>query len=305
MSGSTNNVVAGFVLLGLAVLILAWGVLRGRRKAEHNRAEDSVTGAWAVAANEAQDSILDRVLMGPAKAIGSNDRLKKLAETDELGWLQRMLLAAGSPYGGSVEVFLSIQLAAALFGVGLAIFGRMMFTFIPTWLVAGLGAVMILMPYSRIYDSAKKRSARILKDLPDFVDLLLIPIVAGTGIKRALRETAERFESPVSTEVMNAMSMVDIGRPLSEALWFAGHRLAVPEGRVFFSALAQAEERGASVREMLERQRDSLRHEAHQRARAEIKKIPTKIVFVFGIHFMPVLFSVALVPLVAAFTEIG
>lgn len=287
---------AGLALIVVAGSLVLWSVLRGQQR-QRMSAEDRRKVFDQLA--ETEGFLTGRVLGSVARPIMGRGGLSDLAESEELGWLQRMLLAAGSPYGGSVEVFLSFQAAAVLVGLAAAIGGSML-TIFPVWLPPVLGVSIMFMPFSRLYDQSKKRAARILADLPDFVDLLMIPIVSGTGIRRSLRETADRFYGPVRTEVMNAISMVEVGRPLGEALWYAGHRLAVPEAKVFFAALAQAEEQGSSVREMLERQRDSLRYEAHQRARAGIKKIPTKIVIVFGLHFMPVLFALALLPLVAA-----
>ncbi len=297
------------MMIFLAIVVLGgaiWMFMRIRKRDTRGvpqQTQDN-SGVWAQA-SESEDYLLGRVLIGVAKPISKSQRIKDLAIQEDLGWLQRMLLAAGSPYGGSVEVFLSVQTGAILLGVVIVLIGAFTKGLFPVWLTAGLGAVVMFVPISRLYDQAKKRGNAVLQDLPDFVDLLMIPIVAGVGIKRSLRQTTERFYGPVQSEMENAIAMVDVGKPLSEALWYVGHRLAVPEARVFFSALAQAEQQGSSVRELLEKQRDALRHESFQKQRAEIKKIPTKIVFVFALHFMPVLFAVAFVPLIAALGQIG
>lgn len=299
MSNDTA-ILTGIGLFAVSLALTLYAVLRGRRSGHEAVDGDDLIGQ----ATEGSDFLTQRVLSSVARPMVGSRRLHELAGTEELSWLQRLLLAAGSPYGGSVEVFLAFQVAAIIVGLSVAILGALLTSVFPVWLVASLGAAIMFLPFSRLYDQARKRSARIIADLPDFVDLLMIPIVAGTGIRRSLRETAERFYGPVRTEVLNAISMVEVGKPLSEALWYAGHRLAVPEAKVFFAAIAQAEQQGISVREMLEKQRDALRHESHQRARAEIKKIPTRIVLVFGIHFMPVLFAIALVPLISSFSRI-
>lgn len=279
----------GALLLLLAAGgIAAWAFFGG-----HKEDTDDI---WESAYRD-EDSLTGRVLLSVARPLGRTRGLETLSRSPELSWLQRKILAAGSPYGGSVDVFIAVEAAALIIGVLIAIIG--IATPLPTLIFTGIGLSLALIPYARLSDAATKRTRTIVYDMPDFVDLLLIPIIAGVGIKLSLQQTAERFSGPVAIEVRNAILLVDAGLPLRDALAVTAHRLAVPEAKVFFTSLAQSESQGTPVTELMERQRDLLRAESFQRQREIIKAIPAKLIVVFAFHLLPVLFSLAIIPLLS------
>lgn len=305
-------------MIAVLLLVAALGVgaaywqVRTKRIAEESQAPASQAGVSAQPlqhdmgmweqALATEKSELGRTFIRMGRPLVDREVVAALARSKELSWLQRKLLAAGAPYGGSVEVFIATQVVTIMVGFGLVLFGYLAgdaLPILPNWVLPLGGVAIMFWPYARVHDAANKRADRILRDLPDFVDLLLIPIVAGSGIVRSLRDTAARFTGPVANEVNNAVAMIEVGRDIEEALWYAGHRLAVQEARIFFATLAQAQSQGSSVREVLEQQRDILRVEAFQRQRAMVKKIPARVVVVMIMHFMPILFALALIPLVA------
>ena len=54
---------------------------------------------------------------------------------------------------------------------------------------------------------------------------------------------------------------------------------------------------GTKALDAINAQAESMRKISYQNRRAFAKKLPTKLIIIFGIHFMPALFVVALMPL--------
>jgi pilus assembly protein TadC len=124
-----------------------------------------------------------------------------------------------------------------------------------------------------------------------------MPLTIGQGIMPALRYTAEHLDGPVAEEVRNMLTILAAGTTSeADAFSFAGERLGTPEARAFFQALLQALLEGTRVSETIAAQAESLRISTYQLQRIEVKKLPIKMVIMFGIHFLPLLFIVALVP---------
>jgi pilus assembly protein TadC len=102
--------------------------------------------------------------------------------------------------------------------------------------------------------------------------------------------------------------MLDIIRvnPSEEAHAFidAGERLGVTEARAFFTALLQSHLEGASVSQNLSRQAEVLRTAAFQRRRSSLKRLPVKLVLIIGMHFIPVILILAMLPTMLSFGQV-
>jgi len=66
--------------------------------------------------------------------------------------------------------------------------------------------------------------------------------------------------------------------------------------------LEQADTRGHKVAESIQKQAAQLRTAAYQRRRAELKKIPSKLVVLFAVHIIPFIMILTLLP---AFSTMG
>jgi len=248
-----------------------------------------------------EKSAVGRILLQVARPVSRSTIISRESSTPQWRALKRKLAASGS-FSSDVEVFLSVQLAAIIIGFIAVAFAAVA----PSTIGRVTGAVVafgiVAFPWNIVSKNAAKRSKEVLEDLPDFAELLQMPLAAGMGIPPALKSTAERLDGVVARETLRMLDIIRVNpSEESQAFVIAGERLGVPEARAFFVALLQAHLEGASVASSLSRQADILRAAAYQRKRAELKKLPIKLVLIIGLHFLPVLFILALLPVIVNF----
>jgi len=270
-----------------------------QRAGTSNPERPETSAAWERAIAEQNDSQVGRILLQTARPLANHPSIYGAGESAAYKSLQAKLFAANR-FASNVEVFLAVQALALLAAAGI----------IATTLIAspainhngvifvGIGVALSLAyyPYSTINDAAKKRAAEIGDNLPDFAELLQMPLAAGMNILEALNFTAARVHGPVSDEVTNLLVLIRSRSTKEEdAFRHAAARLGTPEAASFFNSLAQAQIYGAKVRDQLAAQARALRKDAHQRSRAEIKQLPVKMVGIMAVFLLPLLFVVLLV----------
>lgn len=252
---------------------------------------------WEQAISD-ERSAVGRILLQVSRPIYRSTIIRRESSTPQWRSLQRKVAASGA-FGLDVEVYISVQVAAAMVGLGcFAVSFASSGVVRASGLLVSLG--ITLFPWNIVSKGSARRSAAVLEDLPAFAELMQMPLAAGMGIPPALKFTAERLPGVVSDETLRMLDMIRVN-PAEESAAFiaAGERLAVPEARAFFVALLQAHVEGAKVASSLGRQAEILRTSAYQRKRTELKKLPIKLVLIIGLHFLPVLFAVALLPVIA------
>lgn len=283
------------VLLLLVIVVTATLAVRSV-DAKTERSEESA-GKWKEAV-ENENSEVGRVLLAAARPVAALPAIRRSADSPTYTVLRTKLFAAGGLYGRSVEVFLSVQVFAMFLGALIIAF--LVAADVTGLLLYGGGAVALMFaayPYSTVSQRAKKQAAAITHGLPEFAELLQMPLGSGIGIRASLRFTAERVNGPVSEVVLQLLSdLSSRTKSDEEAYELAGMRLGTPEAIAFFVALKQADQEGTKVSETLARQAAALRMHAYQQARAEHKKLPVKLLMVFFIHLMPGLLALGFIP---------
>lgn len=258
---------------------------------------DINTRAWEQAvANER--SQVGRMLLGVSKRIGAVPAVQAATTSAQFRFLESKLLGAGGVYAASVEVFLAVQVLCLFIGavmmVGLFFAGV---SGVPLFAGVVFAATISAYPYNTVSKKAKVRAEAVSRGLPEFAELLQMPLAGGMGVLPALAFTSERLTGPVSDEVRNLLIVLNSrALPEPEAFKLAASRLGTSEAQAFFTALMQASLEGAKVAKNLAAQAAALRISAHQRARGEAKKLPVKLVIIIAVHLMPMLFAVALLP---------
>lgn len=283
------------ILAGLAVLVAFFTSDSRRSNITHSSQKQEM---WENAISN-EKSAVGRILLQVARPVSRTTIISRESSTPQWRALRRKLGAAGV-FSSDVEIYLSVQTAAVMFGMlGIAITAAS-----PSGILRLAGALVSVSvaayPWNLVSKGAARRTKAVLDDLPDFAELLQMPLAAGMGIPPALKFTAERLDGPVSVEVLRMLDVIRVN-PSEEAVAFveAGERLAVPEARAFFVALLQSHTEGASVAINLSRQAELLRASSYQRKRSELKRLPIKLVLIIGLHFLPVLFIIALLPVLS------
>lgn len=282
------------VAVALAVALVLYAVFsRGAdptRAEAHSRAFDQALAT--------ETSTAAKALLRLARPLAGVRVANPTEESPTYRALRLKLQMAGGLYSSSVEVFLSVQVlcflvaGTAITGVVVAQPGTG-----PT-IVGVLGSLAVCgWPYSRIWEAAAKRSNEVNKSLPEFAEMLLMPLGSGYGILASLDFTASRMSGPVADEVRILTEAIK-SRSRTEAQAFAdaAESLGTSSALSFFTALSQAYLEGTKVIDTIRGQAQSLRKAEYERVRADIKKIPTQAAVVLGIHLMPSLFIITLYP---------
>lgn len=252
--------------------------------------------AWQKAVDES--SQLGRILLSTSRPMRRLPSVYGSGESRQYRQLSKNLQSAQA-FGGSVEVFLSYQALMALIGIGVlaaTITGAQTGGQVFAGTAAAIG--LAALPYNELSKKAKAREAAVARDLPEFAELLRMPLAAGIGVLEALRFTAARSDGVVSEEVRRLIKVRQTGVSDAQAFQEAGLRLGTPESEAFFITLLNAVTGGAKTVEQIASQATELRKIEFQRRRAEGKKLPVKMIGLMAAHFMPLLFVVVAIPTV-------
>lgn len=264
---------------------------------------DEAAERWAEAVRN-ENSQLGRILIGAARPVSSLSAVRQQSASPTYAALENKLLGAGGLFGRSVEVFLSVQILCMFIG-GLALTALLLTGASGMALVGGtlFSVCFAAYPYNLISQKAKKQAEAVATGLPEFAELLQMPLSSGVGVRAALRFTAERLDGPVAATALALLSNLS-SRTMSDedAFDLAGKVLGTPESAAFFTALKQADQEGAKVSDTLAKQAEALRVLAYQQTRAANKKLPVKVLLVFFIHLLPLLLVIALVPTIYSLT---
>jgi Flp pilus assembly protein TadB len=241
-----------------------------------------------------------------AGQISQTTSVKAASKSPLLNAVREKVVASGA-FSGSFESYLSAQFAAFILGGAILVLcatGAFQGPMRIASLFVGIG--VSFWPYNTATKNAGKRAERTAADLPEFVEMLQIPLASGMSVEQALRFTCRFTDGPVRAEVQWLLDTLQ-ARTMNDAEAFveAGRRLGTAEATAFFSTLGQAHIEGTRVSETLQRQAESLRNQYHQIRRARVKKMPLTLIVAFAVHFLPFLFVLVLVPLMIGLQGVG
>ncbi|MCL6553602.1 MAG: type II secretion system F family protein [Firmicutes bacterium] len=166
------------------------------------------------------------------------------------------------------------------------------------------GGLGYLWPELTLRRAILDRQARIVRELPETLDLLTIAVEAGLGLDQALETVATRRVGPLSDEIRAYLDEIRLGRERREALKALGTRTGVEDLISLTATLVQAMEYGVSIATVLRVQSDEVRTRRRQRIEEQAMKAPVKMLFPLIFLILPALFVVVAGPgLIRAYTE--
>ena len=146
-----------------------------------------------------------------------------------------------------------------------------------------------------------KRKERLLKALPDALDLLVIGVEAGMGMDEAINRVAKEIKltcEDLSDEFKLLNLELRAGKDKHEALRNLALRTDIEELKNLVVLLIQADKFGTSVATTLRIYSDTFRTQRMQKAEEKAAKIPVKLVFPLILFIFPSLFVAILGPAV-------
>ncbi len=224
-------------------------------------------------------------------------RIKRITPAGWIDTVQRRIILAGLEARWPLErvVALQVLLGIGFLGLGVAMsWGAftpkaMMFT-------AALGGLGAWGPSMVLDRRARHREQRIQRELPDALDQITMSVEAGLGFEAALRRAAEAGRGPLAEEFYRVLKEMQIGVSRTQALRNLADRSEAADLHNFVIAVAQAEEYGLPIAQVLRVQAAELRMIRRQRAEEQAMKLPVKLIFPLGLCIFPAFFIVLLGP---------
>lgn len=166
-----------------------------------------------------------------------------------------------------------------------------------------LGAVIFLYIRLAAKSAKQKRQKRILKQLPQFLDLLVVCVEAGLGFTAAIERLVKEVnpKEPLTKEFASMYHEFLTGLSLAQACERLDKRCGVPELSFILGSIVQSDLMGASLGNTLRIQALELRDKTRQRIREKALKIPVKILLpilplficIFIVTLGPAIYTIA------------
>ena len=142
------------------------------------------------------------------------------------------------------------------------------------------------------------RDAEILRSIPEIVDLFHLAVAAGMTVPLAVRAVARHATGPVADALRDAVTDVDLGRRLADALGDVPARSGEVT-RPLVDALVASDRYGAPLADALGRLASEVRADRRRRAEEAARRVPVKLLFPLVCCVLPAFGLLTLAPLIA------
>jgi tight adherence protein C len=212
--------------------------------------------------------------------------------------IQKQLIMAGNP--------MTLQSYTVFWAVLFTVFaglGVIMFIVLPGSLLIHkflfavmFSAIGLIFPRMWLKGKVKARQKRVLKAMPDAMDLITTCVEAGLGLDAALARVAEKSSGPLAEELSHMLRDVAMGKLRREAMTELDERIGVEELSSFITSVIQAEQLGVGIAQVLRVQSDQLRTRRRQKAEQAAHEAPIKMLFPLVLFIFPAFLIVILGP---------
>ncbi|MAB13610.1 type II secretion system F family protein [Parvibaculum sp.] len=285
LDGLTWIIAIAAALTGGLALVLSAVILLRQRTVSMRFGEMFETEGFA-------GSGIDRLLLS-LEQLG-----RRIAGESVSSEVRDLIVQAGFFAGAAPYIFLALRLAFAVLLTIVMFF----------WLQAtrGLGPIQIVIGaffgylvyrYALIAVKvlAERRAAKVRREMPPVLDIMLMVLDAGVSVDQALRHLSvvAPKTAPVTGYVLKRLiADVESGVPYDVALDRMGHRMGVDEGQDFANIIKQALLSGGELGSTLRRFSADLSDIRMSQARESVGKKATHLTIVMILFFMPVLLIV-------------
>ncbi|MEJ2611127.1 MAG: type II secretion system F family protein [Candidatus Thiodiazotropha sp.] len=229
------------------------------------------------------------------------------AFTYYLGWLasqnyrmvtQMRLKKAGVDYMLSPVQFLAGKVIGA---VAAALFAYLMLSMLHSqaWYTLLIGVIAgFYYPELWLREVNEARNKRIIRDLPFYLDVIILSVEAGTNFIGGLQQAISKApDGPLRQEFGRVIRDIRSGKPRAESLRDLSDRVDGESMRRVVSSIIQAEKSGSSLGPVLKAQADQLRSARFQKAEKMAMEAPVKllgplVMFIFPNTFLIIIFVI-------------
>ena len=223
--------------------------------------------------------------------------------------LQTRLNAAGATYLITPAEFLVLRRVAFVIGAAVALYVIFVLEVSDPVYLSSAGS---LAPFSYLYpdiwlrDATRKRQAKFAKEFPFFLDVLVLGMKAGLTFAAAIEQAIGFLpEGPVRQEFSRYLRETRTGVSKRIALDRLSARVVIPAVTNFTASVAQAEETGGSLGDVLADQARQRRSERFLRAEKLANQAPVKMLFPLFALLFPVTLIIIGFPIVIQLVDSG
>ncbi len=199
---------------------------------------------------------------------------------------------------GAREYQAAVLLFTLVCVVGMVLYSTMLGLSVGLRILFGMLGIYAGLVLSRFYLKRNiiKRKTAIYHQLPDTLDLLSVSVSAGLGFDQALSYVVEHMEGPLIQELDTTQREISMGIPRKEALERLAARCECDEIYIFVGAINQADELGASIKNVMETQAAAIRLTHKQNVEEQAQKLSVKMMVPMVLFILPVTFIIILGP---------
>lgn len=299
VQGNDAQIVMASILVGMALLLMGYGLLHEHRYQELQRRLRQMAERTQETGLETDvEGFGERILKPASRSMLA--MLGRLTPGSNLESLRRQLVLAGNPYNLAVIDLLGLKMLA---GIGIALLATFYFyqlTALPrlsaTLFSLTCGGIGMYLPNYWLKMQRQKRQDEMMKALPNALDMLTTMVDAGLGFDMALLRLSARWHNALTQEFERMVNEMNMGVRRSDALRNLAERNDMPEIRAFVAVLIQADSLGISIADILHTQSEQMRLRRRQRAEEKANKMPIKLLPIITLFIFPALFAVILGP---------
>ena len=194
--------------------------------------------------------------------------------------------------------FVALRLVSASLGGVVGLLGALMLD-TSLLLVTSIAALLgWLLPAMYAKERAEKRRILTLRQLPFFIDLLILGVESGQPLSLAMSMAINHgAPGPLRDELQRMQRDVRAGRGRHQALDELGARMAHAEMTTLISTLNLAEQQGMQLGPLLRAQAETRRNERFLRAEKLAMQAPVKMLFPLIFCIFPGTFAIILFPI--------
>jgi tight adherence protein C len=223
--------------------------------------------------------------------------------------LQDRINAAGAGYLVTPAEFLVIRRLACVIALAIALYCIFLLGLTNPLTLAIAGSLVsgsYFYPDLWLRDTTRRRHLRFQKEFPFFLDVLVLTMKAGLTFGVAVEQAVEQSrEGPVKQEFLRYLRETRTGVQRRVALDRLGQRVMLPAVSNFVASVAQADETGGSLGEILADQARLRRQERFLRAEKLANRAPVKMLFPLLFLLFPITFLILFFPIALQVFESG
>ena len=153
--------------------------------------------------------------------------------------------------------------------------------------MVGLPLAGFLAPDALRARRVRRRHRRLLRALPDALDLLAVSAGSGRGPAAGLEQLARAGEGPLAEELRLAVAELSCGVPLGAALEGLRRRVPGSEVATLVAAIERSRKFGSPLADQLRRQATALRRDSRRATEERAARAAPKIQLVVALVLVP------------------